>query len=158
MEPQFYQTGHSKGFGQLDPCGKKNKRIFWFQIKVLPRRCSVQKKELKTHIIYTCTTACIENVCTRGRDGLPARWELLAHEMLGVRRGWWWSPKQAARRLEAKRSRGGTPGRDCSAGSDPRHRNGVGGMGGQSSRRWHAGTPEPEGAGGLPVPLQTAWG
>lgn len=45
----------------------------------------MQKKELKkTHIIYTCTTACIENVCTRGRDGLPACWELLAHEMLGV--------------------------------------------------------------------------
>lgn len=45
------------------------------------------KKELKNHIIYTYTTVCIENVCTRGRDGLPARWELLAHEMLGVRGG-----------------------------------------------------------------------
>lgn len=35
-------------------------------------------KELKNHVIYTCTSVSIENVCTSGEMALPARWGLLS--------------------------------------------------------------------------------
>lgn len=71
----------------------------------------VQCKRVKKPCIYTYTSVCIQNVCTSGGDGLPARWGLLPKRSYGSDRlcptlAKVSRPKQSARKLKAKRSRG----------------------------------------------------
>ena len=133
-------------------------------------------KELKNHVIYTYTSACIENVCTSGEDGLPTRWGLLTQEMLRVRSvaSHSLSPRCQAPTSQVEnqvhtRTDGGwraAPARSSSCPSSHRCQLrptaqmwGRGGKeGGESSRPQHAGIPKQTRRGRIPAHVQTAQG
>lgn len=159
IEPQFYQTGHSKGSRHLDP---REKCVFLFRIKVSPQCCSVQKSFKKKHV-STHIHPCVYKMSVQvGGDGLPARWGLMPKRSYRSDRlcptfAQVSSPKQVSLKTKSQ-TKQRVAGEQLQQWLPAQtHSTDLGwGKGGQSSQRWHAGNTKPNGTSRTPAHIQTA--